>query len=135
MPPSGPPVLNFNQGSSSRINSSNNRLYYRTNSPRVDTFVTLNSADLSDAGVANALSAALMAVFPFVNVGAQGTQLKLQLPSITITASSNKLYWLEGTPGTYGRFVAVIPPGIYRFAGLARRIQTAVTRPATDQPR
>jgi hypothetical protein len=46
-PPSGPPVLDYNQGSTFRINSSNNRLYYRLHSPRVDNFVTLNSGDLS----------------------------------------------------------------------------------------
>jgi hypothetical protein len=50
----GLPVLNYNQGSTFRINSSNNRLYYRLNSPRVDNFVTLNSGDLSAEGVANA---------------------------------------------------------------------------------
>ena len=130
VPPSGPLVLNFNQASTFRINSSNNRLYYRTNSPRVDNFVTLSSADLSAAGVANALSTALRTAFPFASVVDQGVHLKFELHSISITASNNKLYWLSGTAGLFARYVAIIPTGNHTFLGLVTRVQTAVTAAA-----
>jgi hypothetical protein len=46
--------------------------------------------------------------------------------SITVTESNNKLYWLEGTPGLFARFVAIIPPGNYTFEGLLIRVRDRV---------
>ena len=128
-PPSGLPALNYNQGSTFRINSSNNRFYYRLNSPRVDNFVTLNSGDLSAEGVANAMRIALQAALGLgrSSVSARGDKVEFELFSITVTESNNKLYWLEGTPGLFARFVAIIPPGNYTFEGLLIRVRDRVT--------
>ena len=124
-PPSGPPVLNFNQSSAFQINASNNRLHYRTN---VDSFVTLQSGNYANAGfVAAELQRALRTALPNIIVTSQVNQLTFKLPSINITTSNNKLYWLEGTPGLFARFVAILPVGNYTLEELATAVQAAVT--------
>jgi hypothetical protein len=60
------------------------------------------------------------------SVSARGDKVEFELYSITVTESNNKLYWLEGTPGLFARFVAMIPPGNYTFEGLLIRVRDRV---------